>query len=112
MIREQLSLFPHFSVSPYSRPKGDLTKMPKTGSRREAVLRQIIKAGKRGITDDELLSRLLLSSEQLHKARLELMEGGYVEDSTRTRNTHFGDPTVVWIASDFAEQQWQQTGRH
>lgn len=112
MIREQLSLFPPFAASLYSPPKdSNFRKLPKTGSRREAVLRQIIKANKRGLTDEELNARLVLTAEQVRRARAELLEGGFVQDSTTRRQTAFGDAAIVWRATDLAVQEWKSSGR-
>jgi hypothetical protein len=107
-----MSFFQPFSVALYDRPPGSLTNMPKRGSRREAVLRQVIKSRKRGTTSEELADRLPgMNSDQIAKARLELLEGGFIMDSSARRKTVFGDDAIVWRASDYGNESWKASGR-
>lgn len=111
VAREQLSLFGHHFVgSRHKRPKGDLTKMPRTGSKRLVVLRAIATAGKRGITDEEMGMKLVLSPSDIAKARLELIDGFWVEDGQVRRKTSFGDDTIVWRLTPQGEEKWAAAG--
>ena len=106
-----MSLFGHHFVgSRFPRPKTDLSRFPRTGSKRLVVLRVIAKAGKRGVTDEEMGMQLVLTPAQIGKYRLELIEGGFVQDANKKRKTSFGDETVVWRLTAVGQQQWDKSG--
>ncbi len=84
--------------------------MPRTGSKRLVVLRVIAKAGKRGVTDEEMGMSLILSPNDIQKARLELTEGNWVENANVKRKTSFGDHAVVWRLTPTGKQRWDESG--
>lgn len=86
-----------------------MRKLPRTGSRRRAVLRLIAKAGKRGITDEELGMQLVLSPADIGKARLELLEGNWIMDANTRRRTSFGDEAIVWRLTPDGKQKWDES---
>ncbi|EHR62650.1 helix-turn-helix domain-containing protein [Saccharomonospora cyanea] len=75
---------------------------PKTGTQRARVLAAVVRHG--GLTDLELAEQLGLLENSVRPRRTELVTGGYVVDSGRTR-THRGTEWVVWEATD-AGKAW------
>lgn len=71
---------------------------PRSGSQRERVLVALRRAGKKGMTDDELSHELRLSPNSVRPRRLELVEGGWVYDSGVRRPSFYGNPAIVWRA--------------
>lgn len=111
MLREQLTLFEPFAATRHPRPSGDLTRLPRRSSKREAVLRVIARAGNKGVTDDEMLAKLLMGLFDLQRARIELIEGGFVQDACTRRKTAFGDEAIVWRLTDYGHKTWTESGR-
>ncbi|MGA6164288.1 hypothetical protein [Amycolatopsis magusensis] len=76
---------------------------PRTGTQRGAVLAFIVEHG--GATDHEIARGLSMLDSSVRPRRGELVEGGYVTDSGRTRE-HQGSPWVIWTATP-SGNAWQ-----
>lgn len=108
--REQLALWPSLVGSRHKRSPGDMSKIPRTGSKRLTVLRAIAEAGRRGITSEELGMRLLLSPADIDKARLELIDGRWVEHANVTRRTSLGKDEIIWRLTPDGTHRWEESG--
>jgi transcription initiation factor IIE alpha subunit len=71
---------------------------PAARTLRAAVYSVIIKAGVSGATDEEICEALRMAGNTERPRRVELMDGGFVKDSSRRRHTRSGRQAVVWIA--------------
>lgn len=71
------------------------------------MLNAIAFAGERGRTDEELQNQLGLNPSTQRPRRVELVEGGWVEDSKRRRNTKSGRDAVVWVTTQAAREKWK-----
>lgn len=67
--------------------------MPRTGTQRARVLAYIVESG--DATDFEIARDVELSSNSVRPRRGELIEGGFLEDSGKTRQ-HQGSKWTVW----------------
>jgi hypothetical protein len=80
---------------------------PRTGTQRRAVLDAVGQVARDprlvGLTDVELGAATGLRPNSLRPRRKELIDGGWLEDSGRTR-THHGNEHIVWVLSDKARQ--------
>jgi hypothetical protein len=93
---------PHVFVRHDARPtskEAALQAEPKSGTRRAQVLAWIIRAGDQGFTDDEIIVRSGLPHQSVGPRRLELEQGGWIEDSTKRRKTRTGAEAIVWVAT-------------
>lgn len=75
---------------------------PATGTWRRRVLAAVARAGERGMTDEELQDALHLNPSTERPRRVELVEGGWVEDSGRRRRTRSGRAAAVWMLTTAA----------
>jgi hypothetical protein len=71
-----------------------------TGTCRRRVLEAIIFAGEEGATDEQLQRWLDLNPSTERPRRVELVEGGWIEDSSIRRATLSGRSAVVWTLTD------------
>ena len=98
------------SIGKFQRPGGAaetqrlaaIEAYPATGTWRRRVLNAITAAGARGSTDEELQDLLRLNPSTQRPRRVELVEGGWIEDSGRRRRTRSGRDAVVWTLSERA----------
>lgn len=79
---------------------------PRTGTQRRRIL-NYLEAGwdgatTTGATDEELQRALRMSGNSVRPRRGELVAGGWVKDSGRTRATEAGDDAIVWVVTDAA----------
>jgi hypothetical protein len=81
-----------------------LLAAPKSGTRRHQILRHILAAGNRGLTDDQIIVRSGLPHQSVGPRRLELEQGGWIEDSTQRRKTRTGSEAIVWVATTKARR--------
>lgn len=72
---------------------------PQVGRLQSVVLDAIRAAGSRGLTDEELQSRLGLRPNTARPRRCELYLKGLVKDSGVRRATASGRTAAVWVAS-------------
>jgi len=100
----------HFVGSRFPKPIGDMSRFPRTGSHRLIVLRVIAKAGKRGVTDEEIEAKVVLSPDQIKKCRLELIEGGFVQNGNVMRKTTLDEDAIVWRLTPVGKQRWDESG--
>ena len=77
-----------------------LRVMPHTGTARRRVLDAILVATRDGMTDEELQDVLAMNPSTQRPRRVELVEGGWIEDSGRRRPTRSGMDAVVWQATE------------
>ena len=78
---------------------------PRSGSQRWFVLVMALKAWPDGILDEEWERALAARSgrsRQHTPRRLELVEGGWMKDSGRTRKSENGKDSEVWVATQKA----------
>lgn len=74
---------------------------PRTGTQRRAVLDYLAAAGDRGATDRELQRNLGI--RRARTRRDELVTGGWVINSGRTRQLDTHNDAIVWVLSDTAK---------
>ncbi len=68
---------------------------PKTGTQRMRVLEALVLASN-GLTDVEVAATTGIYLYSAAPRRVELMKGGWVEDSGQTRDTGHGGHGIVW----------------
>ena len=76
---------------------------PMAGTGRARVLDQIRSWGRIGMTDEEVQQHIPMGANTERPRRVDLVRGGYVVDSGRTRPTASGTQSVVWVAIEFTE---------
>jgi hypothetical protein len=75
---------------------------PRSGTLRAMVLSFLRGRGATGATDEEIQLRVPMNANTERPRRVELVRGGFILDSGRTRPTVSGDEAVVWVASEWA----------
>lgn len=99
-MKRDLPLFDE--PAPVHRDAHDTEYQPPTRKQlvgqRLAVLRELVNAGDRGLTDNELEFRLGWKPLQGAKRRVELATHGYVVATTERRATPSGRKSIVWKA--------------
>lgn len=70
-----------------------LAATPRTGTARHRLLQAI---AERPRTDEELQDDLAMAANTQRPRRVELVEGGWIEDSGETRPTRSGQEAIVW----------------
>lgn len=88
-----------------------LEAQPATGTWRRRVLTAIVARGEQGATDEELQDALGLNPSTERPRRVELVEGGWIEDSERRRPTRSGRYAVVWVLTSAGQQRVGQERR-
>lgn len=78
---------------------GALLALPNSGTWRRKIYDEITKQGARGVTFDELGRSLNRTYSNNGPRVRELVQGGWVKDSGRTRTATSGAQQVVWIAA-------------
>jgi len=73
---------------------------PDANRLRSVVYAAIRGAGPDGLTDEEGIGRTGLSPSTYRPRRVELVAGGMVRESGRTRKTASGRKAAVWVATD------------
>lgn len=79
---------------------------PRSATNRFRVLESIATGGPVGRTDDEVIVRTGLAHQSVGPRRLELLEGGWIEDSGRKRATRTGAQAIVWVLSQDGQARW------
>lgn len=74
--------------------------LPRSGTARARVLHAIARAGSGGLTDEETSLELEMRLYTAAPRRKELLDAGWIVDSTRRRPTTTGSQAIVWILSD------------
>lgn len=80
---------------------------PARDTLRAEVFSYIVQAGLSGATDEEISEALAIPGNTERPRRVELVEGGHVDDSLRRRKTRSGRSAVVWVAVKVREQHAQ-----
>ena len=76
---------------------------PVAGNLRDQVLAMIKGAGVDGLTDEEMQDASAMGANTQRPRRRELVEGGDIVDSRRTRPTRAGHAAVVWVVAEYAD---------
>lgn len=71
-----------------------------SGRQRAKVLRVIVEAGSKGLTDEQVCAILDLNPSSARPRRLELLDAGLIQEAGKTRLTKSGRRAIVWIATD------------
>lgn len=71
---------------------------PRSGTQRRRVLACIAESVT-GRTDDEIITNTRLPHQSVGPRRLELLEGGWIEDSQARRITRAGSRAIVWTVT-------------
>ena len=74
--------------------------LPASGTQRRWVLDWIRVQGEHGATDEEIQLGLGMNPSTQRPRRVELVEGGWIEDSGKLRKTRSGRNAVVWSLKD------------
>lgn len=82
-----------------------LEVMPRSGTQRMKVLEFIATCEDEGATDEDVRVCLDMRYSSENARRLELVEGGWVKDSGRTRPTDTGNQATVWILTSLARSR-------
>lgn len=84
-----------------------LQVMPKTGGQRRRVLEAVASVARNprtvGLTDPEIQSMTGLGQNSERPRRVELVRGGWLEDSGHTR-PHAGSEHIVWVLTEQAQR--------
>lgn len=118
--RAHLSTQPDANAAGQARRDGKATSKkaaleaePRTGGQRRAVLDAVAAVARNpqvvGLTDVEIQRTTGLNPNSARPRRVELVEGGWLEDSGRTR-VHHGHEHVVWVLTGKAAH-WLAGGR-
>lgn len=116
----QPSLFPDLGPEPtgrgaYGAPRDSLpwsntstskaaaeAKLPTAGSDRRAALEALRHAGPNGLTREEIAERAGITADSCRPRCLELIAGGLVVETARTRQTLAGRKALVLVAGEFS----------
>jgi hypothetical protein len=96
---------PDASGAPVTQRKAAIGVYPSTGTKRNGVLTAIVRAGDRGMTDEDLYEATGWDENTVRPRRNELMNDGWIEDSNRTRRTPSGRDAVVWVLTEEGQRQ-------
>ncbi len=84
-----------------------ITAFPRSGTQRMKVLDLVGLRADYGATDEELQVDLGMGHNSQTPRRRELVLGGWIEDSGRTRATaSTGAQATVWVLSEQAKKEW------
>lgn len=75
---------------------------PTSGTKRRAVLVEVIAARSHGITDDALSYQLQMPPNTLRPRRVELVEGGWIQPGDREAESFYGNKAIAWVATQKA----------
>ena len=77
-------------------------RVVKTGTARMAVLRMIVDAGDKGVTDEQMQASMAANTQR--PRRRELQTAGYIQPGG-TRPTATGAKATIWIATTRGQRQ-------
>lgn len=96
-----------FHADPKATEKAAAFKvLPRTGSQRRLVLDAIAASGGRGLLDEEIAVVEGVADTAHRTRRNELVMGGWVRDSGRTRRTASGTDSIAWVLTDEGLLRW------
>jgi hypothetical protein len=75
---------------------------PRGGTLRRKVLDAVAVCGDFGLTDEELMVACEMKPNTMRPRRVELVEGGWLKDSGKTRQTAQGFDSIVWVLTEEA----------
>ena len=78
-----------------------LSAEPSSGTKRGLLLAFLRGRGATGATDEEMQFLVPMNPNTQRPRRVELVQGGFIEDSHRTRPTLGGDDAVVWVCREY-----------
>ena len=84
-----------------------LENYPRAGSQRERVLTSVLRAGQHGRTRDELEQATGLLMQAVTPRVWELVKGGWLIETDRTRTTRHGEAAAVLVAT-LKASAWQE----
>lgn len=96
---------PGATWTPDTQRQAAVAAYPNTGTARRRVLDFIALHG--GATDEEMQDGLNMNPSTQRPRRVELVEGGWVEDSGRTRKTGSGSAACVWALTERGRAEWR-----
>lgn len=97
-----------FAASSDTSRQAALDNYPRSGTQRRRVLEAIGQAGEWGRTRDELAHELGLSGNAIRPRVCELSDGGFVEESGRTRKTDLGSEAAVLVLTTKGREQMRE----
>lgn len=83
-----------------------LSIYPHTGTDRRRVLDFVASRGEWGATDDEMQQALRMNPSTQRPRRVELRDGGWIEQSGRKRRTLSRRAAVVWVLTARGRAAW------
>jgi hypothetical protein len=84
-----------------------LVTLPRSRTRRYAVLEAIAGAGEHGRTDEELYGLIGAGPNTVRPRRVELVDGRWIEDSGKRRPTCTGADAIVWVLTEEGAAKWR-----
>lgn len=100
--RVMISSSPFGVAAKPPRQKGALDRYPASGTQRHTILCAAVKAGDGGVTRSELASSLGLPDSSTDARVLELLAGGWMVRTARTRPTPSGAEAQILMATERA----------
>jgi len=98
--------------APETERDSAISEYPNTGTKRLKVLEAITSAGEDGLTDYEGAIRTGIYLYTYAPRRVELRDGGWVEDSGERRTIpHSNKPAAVWRLTESGRYWMQKNGR-
>lgn len=91
--------------APDTSRKAALDNYPRSGTQRAKVLAKVVSSGLRGLTRDDLSAITDMPPNVATPRVKELVEGGWLEETDRTRTTRAGSEATVLIATAKAHQE-------
>lgn len=91
--------------APDTSRKAAIDNYPRSGSQRLLVLEKVMATGLRGLTRDDISVITGLPPNVATPRVKELVEGGWLDETDRTRKTRSGSDATVLIASQKALQE-------
>ena len=79
---------------------------PRTGTQKRLILDAVAASGDAGLIDEEIAHIPGVADTAHRTRRNELVEGGWVEDSGRTRPTASDAPSIVWVLTERGRRQY------
>lgn len=96
---------PGTTWTPDTQRQAAVAAYPNTGTARRRVLDFI--AHSAGATDEQIQEGLRMNPSTQRPRRVELVEGGWIEDSGRTRRTRSGTAAAVWVLTARGRAEWR-----
>lgn len=91
--------------APDTSRKAALDNYPRSGTQRSTVLAKVMATGLRGLTRDAICVVTDMPPNVATPRVKELVEGGWLEETDRTRKTRSGSEATVLIATAKAHQE-------